>query len=356
MNIEELNRVVQTIKTNPDVLNNIPEKYLQPKEIRNKLTGAFFTSIKPSKHSKCIYPKCIEEAIASHSIQHALLNTISNPNKEILHFGFDISKMEFKKIVKPIPTSEASTFLGFCNKHDSEIFYPIENNLRPLLSTDNEQMFLLTYRAICREYVKAKESSNTIKKFLSQINNHEELNDYAQFFAILEAYQGYCELHWLECLKVKCDELLQHKKYEQLFDYRYIEIQKQLSLFAESFFAVQGATEDIIYKKDITKEMPLYCAMTIIPNDGHTKIFYSVLKEQTNELKAFLRRFESKDYELECFITDCIIRNCDNFYISEDFWRKIPSDDRKKLQHHFYKTIIDREYDLSNELNFFEYL
>ena len=110
MTIDELSRIIQTFKNNLGALNNIPEAYLQPKEIRNKLTGAFFSSIKPSKHSKCIYPNCTEEAIASHSIQHALLNEIANSNKDILFFGFDINPIELKKHVKPIPTSEASTF------------------------------------------------------------------------------------------------------------------------------------------------------------------------------------------------------------------------------------------------------
>ena len=356
MNVDELNRFVQTIKENPSFLDMIPEEYLQPKEIRNKLTGAFFSSIKPSKHGKCIFPSCSEKAIASHSIQHALLNTIANSNKAILHFGFDINSVELKKHVCPIPTSEASTFLGFCNKHDSKIFSPIEDKTRPLLFTDKEQMFLLTYRAICREYVNAKESSITIKKFLSKANALEKLNDCAQVFALIEAYQRYCELHWIEQVKSMSDILLLQKNYDELFDYKYLKIPKQLPLFAESLFAVQGAVEDIVYKKDITKEMPLYCALTMIPRNGYTEVFYSVLKEQSNELKAFLRRFDTFGYELESFITDCVIRNCDNFYISESFWESIPVDDQNKIQHHFYKTITDREYNLSSNLNFFAYL
>jgi len=51
-----------------------------------------------------------------------------------------------------IGLNEASTFTGFCSKHDNDIFREIET--QPFTATSH-QCFLLDYRAICRElYVK----------------------------------------------------------------------------------------------------------------------------------------------------------------------------------------------------------
>ena len=47
------------------------------------------------------------------------------------------------------------------------------------------------------------------------------------------------------------DVLYQNNVYDNFFQYGYAKIDKEIPLYAESFFAVQGATEDIIYKKDI---------------------------------------------------------------------------------------------------------
>ena len=356
MNLNEFEQIIQQIKSNFSILNNIPEDYLQPKEIRNNLTGAFYSALKPTHKRNCIFAGCSEPAIDSHSIQNALLKKIANSKKKVLHFGFDISHLELKKAIKEIPVTEASTFLGFCNKHDTDIFLPIEQSERSLLVTDSEQMFLLTYRAICREYVKSKEAENSIKKFIAKIDKPENLNDYAQLFAIINAYNSYCEFFWIEKIKKMSDVLYQNNVYDNFFQYGYAKIDKEIPLYAESFFAVQGATEDIIYKKDIKKEMPLYCAITLIPKDGCTEVFYSVAKEQEHELKAFLKRFNTTGRDLECFITDVILRNCDNFYMSEDFWNSIPDNDKKRFMNHYYKTITDREYDVYNTLNLFTFI
>lgn len=356
MDFNEFEQIIRQIKANHSILNNIPEEYLQPKEIRNNLTGAFYSALKPTQKRNCIFPDCTEPAIESHSIQNALLKRIANSKKQVLHFGFDVSHLELKNAIKQIPITEASTFLGFCNKHDTDIFLPVEQSDKPLIVTNNEQMFLLTYRAICREYVKSKEAANTIKKFLAKIDNPENLNDYAHCFAIINAYNSYCEFHWMENIKKMSDCLFQTKMYDDFFKYGYTKIDKEIPLYAESFFAVQGATEDIIYQKDIKKEMPLYCALTVIPKEGCTEIFYSVSKEQERELLAFLKRFNTTGTGLECFITDVILRNCDNFYMSEDFWNKLPDSDKKKFINHFYKTITDREYDVANTLNLFAFI
>ena len=50
---------------------------------------------------------------------------------------------------------QASTFLGFCERHDDEMFAPLEKGA--FIGT-NEQAFLLAYRAECRELSKQASS------------------------------------------------------------------------------------------------------------------------------------------------------------------------------------------------------
>jgi hypothetical protein len=50
--------------------------------------------------------------------------------------------------LKLVGTNRASTFTGFCRKHDDEIFAPIE---KQQFRGTPEQCFLVAYRALCRE-------------------------------------------------------------------------------------------------------------------------------------------------------------------------------------------------------------
>jgi hypothetical protein len=65
---------------------------------------------------------------------------------------------------KPPPVligiNKASTFTGFCSKHDTELFATIENTA---FSTSNEQCFLLAYRALARE-VYTKDASAALSE------------------------------------------------------------------------------------------------------------------------------------------------------------------------------------------------
>jgi hypothetical protein len=60
----------------------------------------------------------------------------------------DISRNRGELVAKLVGVNKASTFRGFCSKHDSSTFAPLET--ADLVPTD-EQAFLLAYRALCKE-------------------------------------------------------------------------------------------------------------------------------------------------------------------------------------------------------------
>ena len=69
-------------------------------------------------------------------------------------YGFEISIRSLDQnrgFVLPslLGVNRASTFTGFCSKHDNLIFSPLED--RPFTGS-KEQCFLLGYRALAREY------------------------------------------------------------------------------------------------------------------------------------------------------------------------------------------------------------
>src|SRR5215213_9220766 len=66
-------------------------------------------------------------------------------------FGADFGSLHKHKgelVPELIGVSDASTFTGFCSHHDDRAFAPLEKV--PFEATA-EQVFLLTYRSVCRE-------------------------------------------------------------------------------------------------------------------------------------------------------------------------------------------------------------
>ena len=112
----------------------------------------------------CLHPKagtstCAGKIIKAHTIQrNGDLNVIARQGHvyNILKHGkwFDSSRFELNDTPNKVGVREASTFMGFCAKHDNELFTPIEKE--PFCGT-TDQIALFGYRAICYElYMKER--------------------------------------------------------------------------------------------------------------------------------------------------------------------------------------------------------
>lgn len=130
----------------------------------------------------CIYPdnsKCKGKISKAHTIQrNGSLNRIAKKGHV---YQFKSSAAELVKAFKKAPpkligTKKATTFTGFCETHDSEIFIPIEQS--PFTATD-EQCFLLAFRAISRElFIKRA----TVKTQPLQRNIDSDRDLFTQYF------------------------------------------------------------------------------------------------------------------------------------------------------------------------------
>ncbi len=97
------------------------------------------------KPMKCHWYNCTEDTQQCHSIQNnRFLNQICGARKEVYHFipkgTIGSESMELHEE----PIFLASTFNGFCNKHDTELFAIIEAS-NPIVFS-NEQLYAFVYR------------------------------------------------------------------------------------------------------------------------------------------------------------------------------------------------------------------
>lgn len=102
---------------------------------------------------ECLHPlapsDCKGEIVKAHTIQRkgALSTIATNGHVLTVEFDPDLEDGRFAKVHKR-GVRQASTFTGFCSKHDKELFAPIEDGR---LQLNRRHMFLLAYRAMSRE-------------------------------------------------------------------------------------------------------------------------------------------------------------------------------------------------------------
>lgn len=119
------------------------------------IKGALAKAMRAQLRIPCIAPvspPCANPPIDSHSLQRrGALAELANATNHVTMFKgqvrFDAPPRARAELVG---INDATTFPGFCNEHDTEVFAPIERG--PLTSPSLQQMFLLSYRAVAREY------------------------------------------------------------------------------------------------------------------------------------------------------------------------------------------------------------
>ena len=358
--LEQLLSIMSIIKKSGDysLFANIPTQYLKPEAERNKLIALMNKRIHKKRNSTCLFPGCNDIPIQSHSLQKSLLKAIADSTNHVKKIGVNVEfklNGKFSVLEENIGINKASTFAGFCNKHDTEIFKSIESNI--IDYNNQEHLFLLLYRSIAREYFEVNKNYFLMRDVVNDLLKNIEESDMLGPCLLIQLYWQYCEYFYIEEIKRSADICLTHKIWDNNYQYYHMTLDKSVPIFLNTFFAVQGTNCDIIYRKDITKEFPLFCSVTMLMQNDKTEVFYAIPKEQYHELRAFIKQFQNTNIdELELFLSDLIIRNSDNFFISPDYWSKIPSKIQNKILEIFKKTINDREYIYSDKINLFEYV
>ena len=351
--------IVAEMKKNSDfsLLEDIPAEFLKDKSEINKLTATFYKKLNSKPKTSCLFPGCTEPTINSHSLQKALLRSIADSTNHVFRIKINVDYRLNGKITRVIDTisvNKASTFLGYCNTHDTEIFKPIEQGVIDPKNTEHH--FLLVLRSIAREFFESKKSYLLLASIVGEIIKDLKKDDIMIPFLISQQYIKYLELFHVEKIKNFFDICYQEGRYNNIFEYSHIEFNKCLPVFVNTFTAIQAMNNGITFTRDIRKEMPLYLSMTILPSNEKTDVFYAVLKKQVKELTPFLGEFKISNLaHLETFITDTILRNTDNFYVSPEFWNSIPNTDRDTILDLFYRTINNRAY-LTKNVNIFDYI
>ena len=102
----------------------------------------------------------------------------------------------------------ATTFFGVCNKHDTEIFKPIE--LIPFTGA-TEQLFLFHYRSVLFEYYRRHFQYQKLEKMGLELLKSDYASDAKNLYHALHGNE--CDKDEISAAKSKCDQMFQNRNY-----------------------------------------------------------------------------------------------------------------------------------------------
>ncbi len=120
------------------------------------------------------------QIIGAHSIQkNGALSLIAEAGKVYApskNFG-DIRREKGRLAYTRQGINQVSTFRGFCDRHDNQLFEPIDNF--PLLPTP-QQVLLYAYRSICKELFAKEVNASLFEKCASQRRGNSALREFLE--------------------------------------------------------------------------------------------------------------------------------------------------------------------------------
>lgn len=234
--------------------------------------------------------------------------------------------------IKPqlIGKNKATIFYGFCQKHDSEIFRPIESRG---YEGDEIQNFLFGYRAVARElYVRIKMGRLLLDNFQNGNVYFGGTEDFLKGFFIGTRDLIICKSHF--------DKSIINKDYADIKYYR-ITVNSKPNILVSSIFKPEYTVGGLIIQ-DPSDLQKVYSAIQInvFPNNKSTEILFTWHKKQNKEPQVLIDSIKSLN-EKEKFevITNIIFNHCENLVISPDWWTNISEDSKQNLLKIFNESV-----------------
>lgn len=247
---------------------------------------------------------------SAHAIQNnRILNRISE-NGHVYTFQPKASMTEITTELQKISKNKASTFFGFCEYHDTEIFKPIE--LESFIGTPL-QIYLFAFRGFCLEYHR---KFRKMKTFRASVIERPEIllnPDTVHFYRIAELDLIDSEYEY----KI-FNEDFSAKAFDNLITLSF-QLDYEVEIAVSSAFAVHkdcyGNVINEIYSLEPSTIPSVY--FNIFPEDNKTHILLSYHKSQQHIYGDFFNQIETLSMDqLKKLLNFLMINYTENIFFS----------------------------------------
>lgn len=297
----------------------------------------------------CMYPNCPSaEPIKSHALQN---NGIISKLSENGHVLMPVSQRDIlfpdkdKNLyhrLNLVGKNKATVFYGFCKKHDTELYYPIENQE---LVFNDDTSFLFAYRCLCAQLRNKEEYVKRIDLLASYDEETQYFNEY---------YTG-CKyaIKDLERAKRIMDPYIINKKDNP--------ISTIIWHLGKIKFASEGVFQpyadfrgNVIGGLVDKKNYPLF--VTIFPYRNESIALISWLKVDKKRLRRYIADLRNISLlKKQLYLTNIALKSSDDLVVSPSVNKKIINNNLARLFEGVQNEIQDeQEYIFSNASLMFE--
>lgn len=272
-----------------------------------------------SKIQECFHPEkseCKLPIKLAHSLQrNGRLSLIEDDvnGQNVLYTSTSVKTGKERMIMDFIPVGKAaaSTFNGFCDKHDSEIFSPIENFE---FDGSDKHLFLHSYRSFAHSFHRKKEE---LKMYKSDWEVYKELPKFM--------LDGFIEMSALavsemEPQKKLLDQMLLNEKFNEL-EYSLLETDDfhpfGCSSIVNPHFTVKNERMDDL--TDTTKPI-INLMLTVVPDKTNSFAIVAGFPDSKETITFINHLEELDDLKYKHAISSMMTNLAENTFWSPKLW------------------------------------
>ncbi|HHE40229.1 MAG TPA: hypothetical protein ENL10_01860 [Candidatus Cloacimonetes bacterium] len=297
--------------------------------------GSIFKQIN-SKFERCFWPKetCTDTAIRAHSIQNSdVLDLLCENNHLIMpKMGIDIDTGPFIKF-EEVGRNKATTFTGLCDKHDSQLFEPIDKNI--FSPHNQEHLFLMAYRSVLRElHAKMKSGVDIQTQYMRGVDLGR-FNPDVPDPPMMMATMGVAEAYMFYLYKFYYDQVYLNR------DFNKIEHQVEFIGDVGPTIAVSSVYSYIDNMRLLEdRHEPKCMALNIFPQDNGLYLIFSYRMDQRKHLLPYISHILQAERFFKLYlISKLVLMYCENFVMRPSFYNDLPDERKKAIRDYFMNNI-----------------
>lgn len=285
----------------------------------------------------CLHPKksdCSGTIIRAHTVQrNGSLSKIAKVGRVYSFKSNNVADIEREKGIlapKLVGVATASTFTGFCGKHDDALFAPVE---KYPFAASQEHAFLLAYRHLCME-IFAKRSSLDAMPLLKGMDRgrSEPFQRDVQLFASLMLDGVGAGLKNVEAIKDRYDKALLAGDFSGVKFY-VVRINETPELMCCSgIFPTHDFDGEVLQTLGDPAVTPDHVAFSVIATDAGGAIVLAWLGDSPSAQKLVGSLAKQADADLAKSVVRFAFEFVENSYLSPDWWDGLDDDTKLAIR------------------------
>ena len=283
-----------------------------------------------SKHN------CSAKIVKAHTVPQASLSRIAIDG-HVLSFLPNATNLE--KYGAALPPQRrgirlASTFTGFCAKHDDSVFAPLEKV--PFTGT-SEQCFLLAYRALARELYLKKVNLRYWDRRRDQISKELEIHKDQALAPLLDGFlKGTAHGHKdMESHKQEYDQALLRQEYRPIKAY-VLELQEPPPVMCSGgIFPEHTFSGERLQILGSGPRRPSLLGFSSFADVARGFVAFAWLPDGLDHCDRLVESLEQlPDASLSGYLLKFFFECCENVHIHPPWWQGLPKPAQEKLIGH----------------------